>query len=254
MNKTDTNALISQAVSGDADAFRCLAQRYYMTVYKIAYKWCGRREEAEDIAQEVFIKLPEKLESFRGEASFTTWLYRLIGYESRLLNRADFNNDKVDAGDIGSGHAVTANYEITPAGSKAKQVDALRYQKEEPAAEKKSNGTHGNEYAFLKIRYKLPSEEESRLITTPITPALEVKTIAQASDDTRFATAVAAFGQLLKADTHIDHYSYDDVLALAEPARGKDTFGYRAEFLNLVRLAKTEQGGHPAPAPMGVDY
>ena len=180
--------------------------------------------------------------------------YRLIGYESRLLNREDFNNDKVDAGDIGSGHAVTAIYEITPATSKAKQVDALRYQKEAPAAEKKTDGAHGNEYAFLKIRYKLPNEEESRLITTPITPALEVKTIAQASDDTRFATAVAAFGQLLKSDTHIDHYSYDDVLALAEPARGKDIFGYRAEFLNLVRLAKTEQGGHPVSAPIGVDY
>ena len=77
MIETDTNALISRAVSGDADAFQNLAQRYYMIVYKIAYKWCGQREDAEDIAQDVFIKLPEKLDGFRGEASFTTWLYRL---------------------------------------------------------------------------------------------------------------------------------------------------------------------------------
>lgn len=178
--------------------------------------------------------------------------YRLIGYESRQLKREDFNNDKVDAGDVGSGHAVTAIYEVTPAGGGTQSVDELRYGKpaEAPKAEVKS-GAHSNEYAFLKIRYKLPGSNESTLLTTPINTSQEVSDIKQASDDVRFATAVAGFGQLLKGDTHIRSYSYDDVLSLADGARGKDSFGYRVEFLNMVRLAKTQSGiQHPVPVPM----
>jgi len=179
--------------------------------------------------------------------------YRLIGYESRLLKREDFNNDKIDAGDVGSGHAVTAIYEITPVGSKTQSVDSLSYgQKTEAVKEEKAvSKEHNGEYAFLKIRYKLPDASESKLLTTPITSAQEVKDIQQASDDVRFSTAVAGFGQLLKGDTHIRNYSYDDVVSLADGARGKDAFGYRVEFLNMARLAKTMSGmQQPVPVPM----
>ena len=160
--------------------------------------------------------------------------YRLIGYETRLLKREDFNNDKVDAGDIGAGHTVTAIYEITPKGSADKLVDDLRYQQAKPAPDGK-----GNEYAFLKIRYKLPDSDTSKLITTPITTADESDAVAAAPREARFATAVAAFGQLLKGGRYTGSYTYDDVVKLAQGARGADEFGYRSEFVNLVRLAKS---------------
>ncbi len=161
--------------------------------------------------------------------------YRLIGYETRHLNREDFNNDKIDAGDIGAGHTVTVIYEITPAGGPA-SVDALRYSEAKPAAKADSN--LGDEIAFLKIRYKLPEEDASRLITTPVTASMS----AQPSQDVGFSTAVAAFGQILKGGQYTGTFSYDDVIALAQANRGEDTFGYRAEFINMVRLAKTLAG------------
>ncbi|GAB4343022.1 MAG: VWA domain-containing protein [Desulfobulbaceae bacterium] len=162
--------------------------------------------------------------------------YRLIGYETRQLNREDFNNDAVDAGDIGAGHAVTAIYEITPADSPQPMVDDLRYGKPHPLPGAAARNT---EYAFLKIRYKLPGEEESRLITQPVTDALAHDSLETVPEDMRFAAAVAAFGQVLRGGIHTGGFGYDDVLRLAEPARGRDPYGYRAEFLNLVRLAET---------------
>jgi Ca-activated chloride channel family protein len=161
--------------------------------------------------------------------------YRLIGYETRHLNRQDFNNDKVDAGDIGSGHSVTAIYEITPAGSAAKLIDDLRYQRPEDRPVKSSTG----EYAFLKIRYKLPSESTSKLITLPVTDAFFKEGMDGLGDDIRFATSVAAFGQKLRGETHLEDYSYDAIHTLASAARGSDPYGYRSEFLSLVRLAKS---------------
>lgn len=171
--------------------------------------------------------------------------YRLIGYETRLLNREDFNNDKVDAGDIGAGHTVTALYELTPTGSKAKLVDDLRYADVHEEAAKAPEGD-SNEFAFLKLRYKLPGESESKLITRPVTIA-DKTAMDGLSDDIRFAAAVAAFGQLLRNETYLGDFSFDDVLALATPARGEDRFGYRSEFLNLVRLAKTAQDQQAQP-------
>jgi len=162
--------------------------------------------------------------------------YRLIGYETRLLNREDFNNDKVDAGDIGAGHSVTALYEFTPAGSASQQVDSLRYQSESPA---KTPGSNSDEYAFMKIRYKLPDSDTSTLIETPVTRATEATSAAQAPQATRFAAAVAAFGQILRGGRHTSTFTYDDVVTLAQSAKGEDRFGYRAEFINLVRLAKS---------------
>jgi Ca-activated chloride channel family protein len=167
--------------------------------------------------------------------------YRLIGYETRALRREDFNNDRVDAGEIGSGHAVTAIYEITPVGAPA-IVDDLRYKKAEPApaaAPPAPADDKATELGFLKIRYKLPKETASRLITQPITAAQVRTTIADAPVDARFATAVAAFGQLLRGDSYIGSFSYDDVIALANGAKGDDPFGYRAELVSLARLAKT---------------
>ncbi|PPD41351.1 MAG: hypothetical protein CTY15_13720 [Methylocystis sp.] len=160
--------------------------------------------------------------------------YRLIGYETRALRREDFNNDKVDAGDVGSSHRVTAIYEITPAGEK-KLVDDLRYGRK--AAEPAASGD--SELGFFKLRYKLPKEDESKLISAPIGDAQAVEKLAAAPEDVRFSIAVAAFGQLLKGAPYRGKYGYDDVIALAKGAKGDDPLGYRAEFLNLARLAKT---------------
>jgi len=160
--------------------------------------------------------------------------YRLIGYETRMLRREDFNNDAVDAGEIGAGHSVTAIYEIVPVGGRTFN-DPLRYQSERPAA----NPT-ASELAFLRIRYKLPGEDDSRLIERPITQRDFVADIARAPETTRWATAVAGYGQLLRGDPYLSQgYGWDDVIALAQGARGRDEFGWRAEFVQLARAAAT---------------
>ncbi|MEM9098719.1 MAG: VWA domain-containing protein [Pseudomonadota bacterium] len=152
--------------------------------------------------------------------------YRLIGYETRLLNREDFNNDKVDAGEIGSGHRVTALYEITPVGTPG-AIDGLRYQTTlVPEGQ-------SEEYAFLKVRYKQPEADASELISRPITRADEAP-----DPEAEFAAAVAAFGQLLRGGRHTGSFTYDDVIALATRSKGSDPYGYRSEFISLVRLAK----------------
>jgi Ca-activated chloride channel family protein len=171
--------------------------------------------------------------------------YRLIGYETRLLDRADFNNDRVDAGDIGAGHTVTAIYEITPAGDDARLVDDLRYGR--PAADTSGAVADPGEYGFLKIRYKLPGEDRSRLISTAIDTGLETPRLADADTETRFAIAVAGFGQLLRGGRNMTGFGHDEVIALALGARGDDPFGYRAEFVNLVRLARTAAALEPLP-------
>ncbi|MPV86291.1 vWA domain-containing protein [Ostreibacterium oceani] len=175
--------------------------------------------------------------------------YRLIGYETRQLNREDFNNDKIDAGDIGSGHTVTAIYEITPTGSAGQLVDELRYQPNstgkptETTEATKTNESakkpHDSEYAWLKLRYKQPGTTTSRLIETPITDDMAQPSIADVSDDIRFATSVAAFGQLLRGDAYLGDYTFDQIIEMAVNARGFDEFGYRSEFVQLVRQAKS---------------
>jgi Ca-activated chloride channel family protein len=164
--------------------------------------------------------------------------YRLIGYETRMLRREDFNNDKVDAGDVGSGHAVTAIYEITPVGAPM-LADDLRYQPRRADAKLPAMSSLDSEIGFLKLRYKLPKEEASRLSTFVIGPEQTRRTIAEASAEARFSVAVAAFGQLLRGLPYMQGYTWDDVIALANGARGEDPFGYRAELVNLVRLAKS---------------
>ena len=161
--------------------------------------------------------------------------YRLIGYETRQLKREDFNNDKVDAGDIGSGHSVTAIYEITPTESIGKRIDNLRYQTTEKANISKTQ----TEYGFLKLRYKLPDSNTSQLIEQPVLTSESFDTIDAADNDVRFAVAVAAFGQLLRGGRYTAEYGYDELIQLAQNAKGDDPFGYRAEFITLVRLAKS---------------
>lgn len=160
--------------------------------------------------------------------------YRLIGYELNHLTREQFNDDKVDAGDIGAGHTVTALYEVIPTGAKG-TVDPLRYQQDAnstPPADK-----HAKELAWLKLRYKPPGQADSRLVEVPIPKALPWPKLDKADADLRFAVAVAAWGQWLRGSTQIGDYGPKQIAALAHGARGADTFGHRAEFERLVELS-----------------
>ena len=167
--------------------------------------------------------------------------YRLLGYEPRQLQREDFNNDKVDAGDIGSGHSVTAIYEITLVGTEAGFMDELRYS---DATEQTSNmpeasAPNEQELAYLKIRYKLPGQTQSTLDQQAImasSPSAENEDLFR---EVQFATAVAAFAQQLKDGKYLQNWTYDDTIELALANRGRDEYGYRSEFVQLVRKAKT---------------
>jgi Ca-activated chloride channel homolog len=155
--------------------------------------------------------------------------YRLIGYENRALAREDFNNDKVDAGDIGAGHRVTALYEIIPVGGKG-HVDPLRY-----GTATATEGKSG-EIANVKLRYKQPEADTSSLLEYPI---MKNSVIAadKESTDFKLAASVAAFGQLLRGGKYVGSYSYSDVEKLATSALDEDPEGYRREFVSLVKLA-----------------
>ena len=161
--------------------------------------------------------------------------YRLIGYETRLLAREDFANDKVDAGEIGAGHTVTALYELTPAGSDARRIEQLRYRPKAEAAA----GAFAEEIAYLKVRYKRPGAANGAEIVRAVTSADAFESVEKAPESMRFAAAVAGFGQLLRGGRYTGAFGYDDVVALAQSARGDDPFGYRAEFVRLARMAKS---------------
>lgn len=156
--------------------------------------------------------------------------YRLIGYETRSLRREDFNNDRIDAGDIGAGHSVTAIYEVTAPDSPALLNDPLRYGVSEPVAP-------ASELGFLRLRYVAPGGGASKLLETPIQLAT-----AAASDDTRFGVAIAGFGQLLTGATYLGDWGWDQAIELALSARGVDDFGYRIEAVNLMRLGQSLSG------------
>ncbi len=161
--------------------------------------------------------------------------YRLIGYENRMLRREDFNNDAVDAGDVGAGSSVTALYEITPVGAPS-SVDPLRYADAPRPAER---AERSNEVAFVRLRYKQPQGGASRLLEVPVERAHLVVRSDQVSEDLRFASAVAGFGQLLRGSRFTGSFGYDDVAALAAGARGSDAYGHRGAFLRLVQLTKS---------------
>jgi Ca-activated chloride channel family protein len=164
--------------------------------------------------------------------------YRLVGYETRALRREDFNNDKIDAGDVGAGHTVTAIYEITPTGSGGNTIDERRYgrdgRSEKPAGK-------SNEYGFLKLRYKLPDGQESKLMQLPIEKDMPAAN-ATVKRDVQFSTAVAGFAQLLRGGAYTGKLRYDDVIEDAGGALGSDSNGYRAEFVQLVKKARTAKG------------
>jgi Ca-activated chloride channel family protein len=174
--------------------------------------------------------------------SATVSEYRLVGYETRALKREDFNNDAVDAGDVGAGHTVTAIYELTPVGVPG-AVDEPYFEANRRTDDvKRPAGDKDQDlYGFLKIRYKLPDENRSRLITEPI-PMRSREVPAAVARDVAFSTAVAGFAQLLRGGTYTGSLSYEDVIEQAQRARGEDPHGDRAEFLELVRRAQKAGG------------
>lgn len=161
--------------------------------------------------------------------------YRLLGYETRALEREDFNNDKVDAGEIGAGHTVTAIYEITPVGA-APMIEPGRYEK----PDSKTAAPFAGEYAFLKLRYKRPGESRSLLIETPV-PVKEEKAADWQRRETGFAIAVAGAAQLLKGSQYTGEWTLDDAIELAQKNKGDDEYGYRSEFIQLLRQAEVSE-------------
>ena len=162
--------------------------------------------------------------------------YRLIGYETRLLNEADFNNDRVDAGEVGSGASVTALYEITLVGGPS-QIPDRRYDANRNAVGV-GGGDPSGEIGFVQVRYKLPGERDSRLMQQVVANTAAGRVSAQPPESTRWALAVAAFGQKLRNDPWMGpDYGWDDILEQAQGARGDDPYGQRADFVQLVRAA-----------------
>ena len=164
--------------------------------------------------------------------------YRQIGFENRALKREDFRNDKVDAGEIGAGHSVTALYEITLVGGKG-LLSPGKY-----ATPAKPQGGSPDELATLRLRYKAAQGGAGQELEFPLARR-EIRTSAQTSDDFRFAAAVAAFGQQLRGGKYLGQFGYPQIEQLATTARGNDPFGYRGEFLRLVKLASA-LGTQPA--------
>jgi Ca-activated chloride channel homolog len=168
----------------------------------------------------------------------TVGSYRLIGYENRLLRKEDFNDDTVDAGDIGAGHTVTAFYELIPkeADNDAKpKVDPLKYGT--PSAPPAVSNGYLNELLTVKLRYKLPKETESSLLSFPVLVS-SVRKTGEESADFKFASAVAGFGMLLRDSPYKGNAGYDKILSMAQTATGKDASGYRRGFLELVKKAQ----------------
>jgi Ca-activated chloride channel homolog len=156
--------------------------------------------------------------------------YRLLGYENRILNNEDFRNDKVDAGEIGSGHTVTALYEISLKGSAGQMIPDRRY-----AQAQETNNSFDNELAYVNIRYKMPEQDQGKEFGI----AVQRQEVGEGStDNIRFAAAVAGFGQLLRGGKHTGDWNYDELLQLARQSRGDDEHGYRSELVKLVELAQ----------------
>ena len=170
--------------------------------------------------------------------------YRLIGYEKRMLRKEDFNNDKIDAGEIGAGHTVTALYEVVPVGGKVNPaasvppVDKLKYGPNESQKTSHSDvATASNEMLTVKLRYKKPDGDKSELLEQPIIDSNAAFT--NASPDFKFAAAVAEFGMLLRDSEHKGNGTFGSVLEWAQEGKGADSNGYRAGFIELVRKVQT---------------
>ena len=181
------------------------------------------------IAQDVKIQV-----EFNPEVVAT---YRLIGYETRHLNREDFNNDKIDAGEIGAGHRVTALYEIGLTNAEQTLIDPLRYGEQQSEPVVKGDFGPNDEIAFVKLRYKAPGGDRSKLITQPLFVRDMQTNIDATSETYRFAAAVAWFGQILRENKLVHGDDMNGVIDLANTAKGTDGHGYRAEFIGLARTA-----------------
>ena len=174
--------------------------------------------------------------------------YRLIGYENRVLQNEDFLNDKVDAGEIGAGHTVTALYEIALVGTEdigdGRWTHPLRYDQTEPnSVEMEANPIQGaDELAYVRVRHKQPESDVSSETGLAIPADSIVGVFEEATLDFRFAVSVAAFGDLLRGGENVGNWSYDDVVQAVRDARGEDSEGYRSELLQLVGLAKSFSG------------
>ncbi|MCX2981124.1 VWA domain-containing protein [Halieaceae bacterium IMCC14734] len=165
--------------------------------------------------------------------------YRLIGYENRLLAREDFSNDKVDAGDIGAGHTVTALYEVVMKGSGGERLEQLRYGAPDSATEA---AEFSGELAFVRLRYKNPGEQDSRELMRVIETSEAGGSMAEMDDDYRFAVAVAGFAQLLRGGKYTGDWNYNSLLTLLDDLRGSDPYGYRGEMKALVELSRDLSG------------
>ncbi len=179
--------------------------------------------------------------------------YRLIGYENRLLNDEDFNDDRKDAGEMGAGHTVTALYELVPAGSDeaSPSIDPLKYQEGRRVVRQGIS----KELLTIKLRYKKPEGEKSILMEIPVKK--EVLAFNKSSEDLRFSAAVAGFGMLLRESEHKGTATLDSVIEMARNARGTDEEGYRGEFIRLVKTVQdmrlvTEEIDPEEPGPIGI--
>ncbi|NNC96657.1 MAG: VWA domain-containing protein [Gammaproteobacteria bacterium] len=175
--------------------------------------------------------------------------YRLIGYENRALKREDFNNDTVDAGEIGAGHNVTAIYEIFPSEQQSRAIDPLRYGKQQSnnhSSKIQAPMSYRNEIAYVKLRFKYPDADKSQLRKFVVKKSDE-RRLRSTSPEFRFAAAVSAFGQKLKRSQYIKDFGYEDIYELAQSGAQNDEHGYRHEFVGLVELAAElsgENGDH----------
>ncbi len=163
--------------------------------------------------------------------------YRLVGYENRLLNDEDFNDDTKDAGEMGSGHNVTALYELIPSGSDERMpsVDPLKYQGSKRFVEREEND-FTDEYLTIKLRYKKPDGMTSMLMERPVKGY--INDFEDASSNLRFAAAVSEFGMILRNSEFKGSSTLEAAAKLARSARGEDEEGYRSELIRLIETAK----------------
>ena len=199
------------------------------------YSYIDNKNEAKKVVQrQLSSTLATVAQDVKIQVEFnpaTVKEYRLVGYENRMLKQEDFNNDKVDAGDIGAGHNVTAIYEIIPVGQQGWLNDS-RYQ-----APIKSDAAKKSEYAFVNLRYKLPNQEKSILLSQAVN--VKSKTLAQANNDTRFAIAVASYAQQLKGGQYNGAMGWDQIIQLAQQSAKPDPYQMREEFIDLAKIAKS---------------
>ena len=198
------------------------------------YSYIDNKNEAKKVVQrQLSSTLATVAQDVKIQVEFnpaTVKEYRLVGYENRMLKQEDFNNDKVDAGDIGAGHNVTAIYEIIPVGQQGWLNDS-RYQ-----TPTKTSAGNTSEYAFVNVRYKLPNQDKSILLNQPVSAGS--KSLSQASNDTRFAIAVASYAQQLKGGEYNGAMGWDQIIQLAQQSAKPDPYLMREEFVELAKIAK----------------